>query len=282
MRTAHLSDGETAYCIHGDRGPWVVLVHGMTTPSFAWRELANAIAEEGFQVLRYDAFGRGFSDRPRLRYRRAVYVRQLHELIGSLGVQSPHLVGWSLGGVIVARLALESPALARSLTLIAPALFWSPPLIVHCLRYIPGGRAFLTKRVGALVIGKMEQSQLSHPERVPNYIEHVREQLAFPGFGESHASTLLDFGWGRDPDMAAIGNHDRAVLIVWGDQDTTTPFANASRVAKLFPKATLLTVKGAKHAPHLDHPDDVRPAIIRHLHASRSVAAPSQPQGGDR
>ena len=120
---APLSEGLTAYHIAGDRGPWVVLVHGLVTPSYAWEPLAETLAAEGFRVLRYDHFGRGLSDRPAIRYDLDLYVCQLRELIDTLGIESMHLIGWSMGGLIVTRFAAEHPASVASLTLISPGLF---------------------------------------------------------------------------------------------------------------------------------------------------------------
>jgi len=58
-----LSDGVTRYQWEGpSEGPVVVLVHGATIPMWVWKNLAADLAEGGFRVLRYDKFGRGYSD----------------------------------------------------------------------------------------------------------------------------------------------------------------------------------------------------------------------------
>lgn len=269
MQTARLLDGGTAYCVHGEHGPWVVLVHGMTTPSFAWETLANALATEGFRVLRYDQFGRGFSDRPPITYDLALYVRQLRELVRTLSIEAAHFIGWSMGGLVVARLAFESPALVKSLTLIAPGLFWQS-LVMRVVSRLPGGRKWIARHTD-IFFRSLEKMQLSHPDRFPGLVEKTKEQLAFPGFNESIASTVADFSWGAGPEMYGVGNHPRPVLVVWGDQDKVTPYANFTKVLALFPGASLLTVRGAKHAPHLDHFDEVRPAVTRHLRAAEAT-----------
>jgi pimeloyl-ACP methyl ester carboxylesterase len=60
------------------------------------------------------------------------------------------------------------------------------------------------------------------------------------------------------------------VLIVWGDQDQTTPFANAAHVRALFPRATTLDVAGARHAVHLDFAEQVHPALTAFLSAAEA------------
>lgn len=100
-------------------------------------------------------------------------------------------------------------------------------------------------------------------ERAPDYRQRAKEQLAYPGMGESLASTLASFPWKAGASMRPSREH--STLIVWGDQDQTTPYAHASRVQVIYPDAELVTVEGAKHAPHLDHTDIVEPAISRFL-----------------
>ena len=44
--------------------PAVILVHGFSTPKFVWEQVTPYLLEAGYQVITYDHFGRGFSDRP--------------------------------------------------------------------------------------------------------------------------------------------------------------------------------------------------------------------------
>lgn len=262
VSTARLSDGETAYRVHGDHGPWVVLVHGLLSPMFAWEALAETLASQGYRVLRYDQLGRGLSDRPNARYDIDLYLRQLDELTRQLGIEAMHLVGWSMGGIVVTRFARQHPTRVRSLVLIAPALFQEKPPILKALLRVPGGRKLLAARAPRL-IDDLAKDHLSRPERAPEYAARAKEQLAYPGMPESLASTLANFAWNAGADMPPA--NEPPVLIVWGTRDQTTPYPNAERVRALYPHAEMLQVEGAKHAPHLDHAEIVHPAILRFL-----------------
>ena len=48
----------------GDRGPWVMLSHGLATDMSMWDELAETLSDR-YRVLRYDARGHGESAAPR-------------------------------------------------------------------------------------------------------------------------------------------------------------------------------------------------------------------------
>ncbi|WP_205876544.1 alpha/beta fold hydrolase [Mycobacterium camsae] len=261
----------TAYHVVGDDGPWVVLVHGLVTPSHAWQALSEALAAQGFRVLRYDQFGRGLSDRPPARYDLDLYVRQLRELVDTLGIESMHLIGWSMGALIVTRFAAESPDRTDSIGLIAPGLYASGTLKILAQSFLrlPGAHRLVASRIDD-VIDRLECQHLSRPDRFPDYNEQAREQLQFPGMAESFASTVANFPAHAGDQWAAVGRHPRPVLVVWGTEDSVTPYANHRRVLQLYPGAELLTVHGARHAPHLDHSEVVHPAILRHLMAAEN------------
>ena len=73
-----LPDGMVHYELDGPPdGQAVVLVHGFSVPYYIWDPTFPALVAAGFRVLRYDLFGRGYSDRPDLPYTMDLFVRQL-------------------------------------------------------------------------------------------------------------------------------------------------------------------------------------------------------------
>ena len=70
-------------------GQPVVLVHGFSVPYYIWDPTFPALAAAGLRVLRYDLFGRGYSDRPDLPYTMELFVRQLKDLLEALQVNKP-------------------------------------------------------------------------------------------------------------------------------------------------------------------------------------------------
>jgi pimeloyl-ACP methyl ester carboxylesterase len=118
-----LPDGVTHYELGGNEsGEFVVLVHGFSVPYYIYDPTFNALMQAGFRVLRYDLFGRGFSDRPRTRYNIDLFVKQLADLLDALRVSRPvNLVGLSMGGPITATFTARHPERIKTLTLIDPA-----------------------------------------------------------------------------------------------------------------------------------------------------------------
>jgi pyruvate dehydrogenase E2 component (dihydrolipoamide acetyltransferase) len=100
-------------------GAPIVFVHGFGADLNSWRPLLGHLAA-GRGALALDLPGHGGSaltGAPTLE----AMVAELEAALGREGVQSAHFVAHSLGGAIVAHLAARRPALARSLTLLAPA-----------------------------------------------------------------------------------------------------------------------------------------------------------------
>jgi len=95
-----LSDGVTHYELSNPHlKETVVLVHGFSVPYFIFDPTFEFLTNSGFRLLRYDLFGRGFSDRPEARYNIELFLRQLGDLLDELGLTLPvSLVGLSTGG----------------------------------------------------------------------------------------------------------------------------------------------------------------------------------------
>src|SRR5262245_36283317 len=114
---ARLTDGYTHYELGGPpNGRVVVLAAGFSVPYYIWDPTFAALTASGYRVLRYDYFGRGYSDRPRIAFTDEMYVRQVHELLGAAGIADPvDLVGLSFGGSLITSVADKYPEQVRSL-----------------------------------------------------------------------------------------------------------------------------------------------------------------------
>ena len=117
-----LSEGVTHYQFEGpEDGPVILCIHGLTTPSFVFDGLVPGLVAQGYRVLRYDLYGRGFSDRPKGAYDVRRFTGQAIELLNALQINSPVTVlGYSMGGAIAAALTQAHRARVQRLMLLAP------------------------------------------------------------------------------------------------------------------------------------------------------------------
>jgi sigma-B regulation protein RsbQ len=116
------SDGvDLAVRQSGDGPVPVVFVHGFQNSSAAWSGVMSRLGEQ-INGVALDLPGCGASGRPADSARCTVdhYARDVANVIDALGLERPVLVGHSLGGGTVLRLALDRPELAGALVLVAP------------------------------------------------------------------------------------------------------------------------------------------------------------------
>lgn len=107
----------TAYELTGPKeGETVVLIHGLGLSRRLWD--AHLAAFDGYRVLTYDLYGHGESPPPRSKATLSVFARQINGLLEHLDIPSAHLVGFSIGGMINRRFAMEYPERLASLSIL--------------------------------------------------------------------------------------------------------------------------------------------------------------------
>ncbi|WP_454131259.1 alpha/beta fold hydrolase [Microbacterium lacticum] len=97
----------------------VVLVHGNVSSSLFWQELMQDLPSD-LRVIAIDLRGFGETESMPVDATRGVrdFSDDVRSTLVALGIETAHLVGWSMGGGVVMQYALDHPAL--SLTLQAP------------------------------------------------------------------------------------------------------------------------------------------------------------------
>ena len=103
-------------------GPPLVLVHGLGSNALQeWGRLLPALARQ-YHVYAVDLPGFGRSERPAAAdFGIPMQVEALRTFMAAVGVSRARVVGISMGGWIVARLASEHPELVERLVLVSPA-----------------------------------------------------------------------------------------------------------------------------------------------------------------
>ena len=119
MSTARNGDVEIYYEEFGDPGaPTLLLVNGLGSQCLnydvAWCQL---FCEEGFHVVRYDNRDVGLSTKlDGIDYALTDMANDAIAVLDAMGVDKAHVMGCSMGGMIVQRLALDHPDRLLSLT----------------------------------------------------------------------------------------------------------------------------------------------------------------------
>jgi pimeloyl-ACP methyl ester carboxylesterase len=257
--------GTTYYEVAGpDTGRVALLVHGFSVPSYIWDSTFTSLAAAGYRVIRYDLMGRGWSDRPDAAYDGPMFDAQILALLDSLGVRGPvDLFGLSFGGFVTAHFTAAHGDRVRTLVLVDPMVegpqdpgFLAWPLV--------GPYVFQVTAVPGMADG--QASDFLHPERFPGWVDRYRPQMRYRGFGRALLRSRLavvhaDFATlhGR---IAAQGT---PVLLAWGKQDATLPFAQAEILRSRIPRLEFVPIDSAGHLPHLERTSTFNAAMFGFL-----------------
>lgn len=268
-----LSGGFTHYQLSNpDAQGTVVLVHGFSIPYFIFDPTFEFLTGSGFRVLRYDLFGRGYSDRPQTQYNIDLFVRQLRDLLDGLGFTRPvSLVGLSTGGPISAVFTERYPDRVHKLVLIDP-VGAKPFALGRVLKVI--AMPFVGETIISLLgirgmtrISSSEAAIRAYADQIlPGYITQMR----YKGFKRAILSTIRNDMLGSFIDVYEhIGKMNKPVLLFWGPRDHTVPFKHSEILRQVMPKVQFHAIEHAGHIPHYEKPADVNPILLEFLRAER-------------
>ncbi len=249
---AELSDGKLHYRWDGPAdGPVIVLVHGFSTPNFIYEQNVEALNAAGYRTLRFDHFGRGWSDRPSTKYDDTFYQRTLIGLLDHVGIDEPFgLAGLSMGGPIVAEFTARYPERVEKLVLLVPAgldtakadsasvALVSTPIIGDWIWRIFGK---------GIVLGdaQYDESTRALDARLQG---DVTVQLQYRGYLQALLSTLRHMPMaGREKTFERLAATGVPVLAIYGDADETVSISSADKLETLLPNAEVRIVAGGEH-----------------------------------
>ncbi|MEV6841202.1 alpha/beta fold hydrolase [Streptomyces sp. NPDC051133] len=262
-RTTDLGPVTVAYERKGT-GESVVLLHGLGSHRLVWEPVVPLLTEDR-EIIAMDLPGFGESPdlNPGTPQDLDMTVAWLGSVFAALGVERPHVVGHSLGGLIALRLG--QAGLARSVTALAPAGFWTGVERRYAYAVMNAGRQ------GARLVPQQALEVLVRNPR-------ARAALASTLYGRSglcpqHAAvrrTLRESAAfkaalraGRAPVLFTGDIRDVPVTVAWGTRDRLLLPRQAGRVRAMIPNARLVPLHGCGHGPMRDAPELVARTILR-------------------
>jgi pimeloyl-ACP methyl ester carboxylesterase len=234
-----------------------------------WDALAPRLADVGYRVLRYDHFGRGFSDRLHVEHDPGLYDRQLIELLDVVGWREPvTVIGSSMGAIVATELALRHPERVANLVFSGPAGFPIEAGGGAKLLQVPALGAYLMRVLGDRNLSSHHRKYFVEPAKFQDAQAAFEAQLAFNGTKRSIRSTMMNMPiTGFCEGYRRLGDTKQPVLLVWGREDKTFPYTNHERALQLVPQAKLVTVAAAAHLPQLEQVEVVLTAIVEFVRA---------------
>ena len=236
----------------------LVLIHGLGSRAEDWAPLIPGLAAAGFHVYAPDLLGYGRSARPPAVH----YSIPLEESIVVGFMQSLHLIhadvdGWSMGGWIAAKLALDYPSLVNRLVLDDSAGITFQPRFARTA-FVPTTPAGL-RRLFVLLTPK--------PPTLPGFV--VRATLRRLAYGGKIVQQTMDsMESGADLLDSRLHNLTQPTLITWGAQDNLIPLAVGEAIHRDIPNSTLVPIPGCGHLAPRECPAPVLAATLHFLNSA--------------
>jgi pimeloyl-ACP methyl ester carboxylesterase len=261
-----LSAGVTAYEYAEGDGTPVVLVGGFSMPFAVWDNTFKALKKAGISVLRYDHYGRGFSDRPNVKYNADLFATQLRELTEKIIPGQKFVIcGLSMGGAISVYFTDLYAAKVEKMILIAPAGFPMETPATATLDKVP----FLGDYFGRLFARRAIEKGMtdSFSTKIPAAAYQASlQQTEYAGYSDAIVSTVRNMNLTKlQETYERVGKKEIPTLVIWGKKDRVVPFANAALVKKSIPHAEIVGLENAGHIPQVDESTKTHAAIREFL-----------------
>jgi pimeloyl-ACP methyl ester carboxylesterase len=230
----------------GGSGEPLLLIQGMSGTHVAWGRPFREVLEESFDVVAFDNRGIGLSGPVEGPFTIVEMAEDTAGLLEELGLESAHVVGISMGGMIAQELALAEPGRLRSLTLGC----------TYCGG--PGSQLMPQENVEKLAAGMMsgDRDKAIRASYEVNLSPAFRaDEGAYAAFHEMAVSVparkatielQVQAIWGHDTS-GRLGDISTPTLIVHGTEDGVLPFPNGEQIASLMPGARFEPLEGVGH-----------------------------------
>jgi len=248
-------------------GTPLVLIHGLADQSESFAPMLERLKKRGFHVYAPDLLGYGRSPKPAgSDYSLAVQEQFVADFIQSLGLQKTDIAGWSMGGGIALKLALDHPEMVDRVVVydgvgIKFPLPYSPLELFH-----PEDGPAVQK-----LFTLMEPTAPPLPRFLRRDI--LRHLEANQWVVDRGVQSMLTYKDAVDDRLSGI---KEPLLIVWGDTDQLVPLAVGEKMHAMVPASELDVIKGCGHLAPVVCPGRVTAATVAFLKADPA------PTGGMR
>ncbi len=260
MPYADLTDTRCYYELRGQGDP-LLLIPGLGGTARFWDPIADELAQN-FSLIIPENRGIGRSEVRRKAITLQDYCADLLELLEHLQVDTAHVLGQSLGGIIAQRFSVDHACRVRRLVLISCARRFGPylremtKLVGRTMRHFPW-RAYL-RAMALLGTGPVWLD--ANPDKID---DKVLRQLQDGVSRRALAGQLICLGAAEEAMKPQAVKSP--TLVIAGEHDMLIPCCYARQLSEAIHDSRFMLVQGAGHNPPLEFPEKVLPEILAFL-----------------
>ena len=263
MPFIHATDGTRIhYEVTGKSGATpVLMIQGLGASKNAWNLQRIAMATR-FRIISFDNRGAGRSDKPTEPFTLEQMADDALAVLDAAGIETAHVVGASMGGVISQIVAVKYPHRVRSLTLVCTACRnhpWRQELLQSWAK--------TAEEKGMIEVGKEAAQWVMSPRSfrrlVPAFtwmgpLAALRPRHSFV----SQIDAILNT---REDLVDQLSTITAPTMVIVGNQDILTPRGDSEEIAERIPNAELVVISGAAHGLMMEHSSTFNKILIEFL-----------------
>lgn len=236
--------------ITGEGKP-LILMHGWGCNHTTVRSIA-AVAAQTHKVYNIDFPGFGDSQEPPEVWGVEMYTRLVEELVKSEGLEAPVLVGHSFGGRVAILYASRNAV--------------DKVVLVDAAGIKPKRSLGYYMKVYSFKAGKKFWQLLLGKEKAQKRIDAMRARRGSSDYASASPMMRSILSKVVNEDLTdRLSLISAPTLLIWGENDTATPLADAKKMSKLIPDAGLVSFPGCGHYSFLDNPGQFRAVLSSFL-----------------
>ncbi len=224
-------------------GEPLLLIMGLAIDRWGWIRQRPLLARH-FRCVSIDNRGAGLSDKPHGAYELLTMVQDIEAVLDAEGIDSTHVMGYSLGGVLAQLLAVTCPERVRSLVLASTACRikdWRREVLGEWIQLVEvrGARAFAQENLRWVAAARhLRWITPLAPAFAPLLVRAPAHGI----LGQIHA--LASISEEVHEELRAV---DVETLVIVGSQDILTPVADSEEIAHRITRSHLQVISGAAH-----------------------------------
>jgi pimeloyl-ACP methyl ester carboxylesterase len=238
------------------KGQPVLLLHGLGSSLRDWERQTPIFAQQ-YQVLTCDIRGHGRSSKPAGPYSIPQFTADVAALLHHLQVESIHILGLSMGGMIAFQMAVNQPKLVKSMVIVnsGPEVVprtWRDHLNVW-------QRLSISRLMGPRKMGEVISKRL-----FPDPDQAEMQQTMAARWAENDpaaylAATKALIGWSVAEHLPHL---TCPTLVITADHDYT-PIAAKEAYVQQMANAQLLVIENSHHATPIDQSERFNTAVLQ-------------------
>jgi pimeloyl-ACP methyl ester carboxylesterase len=275
---ANVNGIKICYEIHGKEEFYpLILVHGYGGKKTEWIAQVEALSKE-YKVITFDLRGAGKSDRPNMPYTMDIYSEDIKSLLELLKIGKTHIIGFSMGGMVVQHFVLNYPEIANKVILIntnpgfpnkkALDLFVKGKIERYNIRikdpvkaFQDGARFYFSRKFWRM----MEEDPKRKFYNIFSFEDLIKdsaEDISTPQDIINGAHALPEHYSHVKPYLNKITHK---TLILCAEKDRVAPIIVNKKLHDLLPNSILKVIRGAGHYSILEKAPEVNQIILEFL-----------------